>query len=244
MRARYRHRIFNKYIVSLAALSAILLFVIYYYFYPRYTLGYSNVKISKYTWESAYPGFPNFAATLYYKRFDNEYNYKAYLIYEYDSYIRFMMNENAEISPLHKEVVDRISSGFITDEDKMIIDGMLHQFRELFLRELRNFHSSNEYVCMSFVGVYFTYFYHHEHEGFPLDRREFAAVVSWLKQNDKNLQKHIEDPYNWRNCDFSILKNIPVLRNWISLHHGSDFLRDVDTYEKWVDKFREHLKQM
>lgn len=231
----------QAYIVP-GAIFIILLSVIFYYqFYPRYNLGYSEVRISKHTWESAYPGYDDYAASLYYKRFDNKYNYKAYLIYRYYDFISFA-DGHATISPLHEEVLARISRGCIEDKDEMIIDSMLHHFREMFLSELKNYHPNDkesEYVSKSLLALYFMLFYNHEGHGFPLDKREFYTVISWLKDNDKDLQAHLEDPFLWRGADFSCIINISGLRNWISLNISSEFLRDVNLYEKWIDRFRQ-----
>lgn len=222
----------------------LLLSICYYLFYPCYTLGYSAAKVSRYTWDSAWNsaflGSPDNVQLLYYNRFDNDYNYKAYLIYRYYDFILFV-NDQKALASLDREVAERIICSDITDDDKPIIEGAFQRYQDRFLGALKSYHPSDEYcayVCGALVAFCFIRFYNEVHDNIPMDRNEFASIFHWLKHNDKELKEHLEDPFAWRNRDFSSISDTKNLRNWIAFNINSEFIRDVEHYEEWVRKFR------
>ena len=225
----------------LCFLVAILpLSICYYLFYPRYTLGYSTAKVSKYTWDSVFSGISYSMQSLYYNRFDNDYNYKAYLLYRYYDFILFINNQKA-LASLDREVVERILCLNITGDDKPVIEGAIPRYREQFMEVLKTYHPSDEvcdYVCRALVAFYFIRFYNEAHDKIPMDREEFATIFHWLKHNDKELKAHLKDPFAWRNCDFSSVLDTKNLQNWITFTISSEFVRDMEYYEEWVRKFR------
>lgn len=239
---QHRLSLLTKHWAVVLSLSVLLLLVYltYYQFYPRYRLGYSDVKISRNTWMSAFPGYGSYASSLYYKRFDNEYNYKAYSSYRYFDFIQYM-KDDAQCSFSRNDLIERISCADIADSDKEMVDILYSRYRREFLTTLENHKVSPddaEHICRHLIAAYFLFYYNQEHHGLLVDMEEFSAVVSWLKQYDKNLLSHLEDPFNWRGCDFSGLNDHKRLRTFVSLHVSSEFLRDIESYEHWIREFR------
>lgn len=223
-------------IFLLLTLTVSLLTLYYYQYYPRYSLGYSDTKVSKNTWEKASSGFSDYASSLYYKRFENEYNYKAYLIYVYYNLIGFMSKKETP----HSDILARISCAEINNSDKNDIDALYCQYREYFLNILKNYHPSqreSEVFYRSLVALYFFYYYNYECNGLIMNKKEFIIVLNWLKFHDSELVMHLRDPFNLRSCDFSELIDSNKLRNYIAMDISSEFLLDMKKYENWIDKF-------
>lgn len=244
-----------KYRLLLCIIFIVIPSAIYYYqYYPRYSLGYSNNQISKHTWDSAHPVYFDFPTSLYYNRFDNVYNYKAYLVFFYHSNIIAMsaaMNRNENFDFENKEILERITCADIGDGDAHAIETLLHQYRTLFLNQLKKYQPHGKIgqeICHGMIAFYFLYYYNHKHYNLYFDKKEFLEVSNWLKLHDKNLENHLGDPFNWKNCDFSVMnfeEHPSVLQNWLSLHISSEFLRDMTYYETWIRQFRlffQHLK--
>lgn len=213
--------------------------ICYYYFYPRYALGYSKVKVSKYAWDSAFERAFDRRSSFYYHRFDNDYNYKAFLIARYDDFIR-VMNDGKGVDPSVVELVGWYRTD-ISDNDRQIIESAVPRYREQFLQVLRTWNPSDrlsEYMAPFLVAYCFTRYYNEAHDNLPMDRNEFATIYQWLKQRDKELKAHLVDPYNLRKSDFDT-ENTELMLEWkIGLGYGAaDFLRDMKYYEDWVERF-------
>lgn len=223
--------------------SIVSCIVVYFFFYPRYRLGYSETYVSKYEWDSAFPGFNDYPAYLYYKRRENNYYADAYLLFSYNLHLSYMGHQISE--PSEQELLQRIQQACIDESDASLIKKTLPKFRELW----RNMLESDEgpshkrlNLARALLPLYFSYYtnaplYHTN----IVSEEEFRLVSEYIKRNDVDYRKRLRDPLQWREADLTPLGYIPLLRNWISLNIGAELITNMDLYEQLSAEYENNI---
>lgn len=236
----------NKRVISFSASVLVFIFVLYYYqYYPRYSIGYADVKVSKAVWDFALSGSRESYTGLYYERFQNSYNYKAYLLYKYYDLVTFIKSEyQAPLS--HKKLVERIGNGNINDNDKLLVDELEPKYRLLFLESLSDYRPEDEekkHIAQCLLQFYFTTYCSYKLNGFFMSKEEITGVINWIQKDNNDIDDYLLDPIGLRKVDFSIMKNGNILRNYISISIAGEWIRDVKLYDEMCIDFQTYLKE-
>lgn len=233
----------KRLILVFAILVFPLLCIYYYYFFPRYMLGSSDVKISKYEWDSAFPEYAGYRpAYFYYHRFDNKYNYKAYKGYTYyNNGLLFGMPE--ETDTRYARCMERIGYVEISADDEPIIEDLLQKYRRGYLECLQNYQPSTkkegEYLSRIIMNNVFDAYYNHVCYRQPLDMEECSISIQWIKKNSEQFESLLNNPSGLEGMDYSSLVNTDgMLRSFISFCVYSELIIDHELHEKLVTQFK------
>jgi len=219
-----------------------LLFICYYYFFPRYSLGRSDIKVSKYEWDGAFPKFSDGKpAYLYYHRFNNNFNYKAYKAYlYYNNGVIFGMPE--EKNTRYVRCMERIGYIAISAEDAPVIEDLFQKYRAEYLFFLQNYQPSSkkegEYLSRIIMNNVFEAYYNHICYRQPIDMEECSVSIQWIKRNSEKFELLLKNPAGLEGLDCEFLVNTDnMLRNFISSCVYSELLIDQDLYKKLIKQY-------
>ena len=233
--------------IFFALMMVLVLFIaiLYYYLYfPRFSLGYGNVRVSKSVWDFAMSGCQDSFTGLYYKRHQNDYNYKAYMLYRYYDFVAFMRGKYQP--PLHHQnCIERITDGNIDDNDKQVIDTLEVAYRMLFLETLSSYQPDNkekQYFIQHLLAFYFIVYYNHTYNDFEMNENETINVVNWIKKNYNDIEIDNIDPLGLRQSDFTIMQNEKMLRNYFLLSVDAEWIRNIKLYEQVCEEYQIFLR--
>lgn len=232
------------YFISIIGLVGVIMILYYYLYFPRYSLGYGNIRVSKAVWDFAMSGSSDSFTGLYYKRLLNDYNYKAYILYRYYDFVVFMRGKYQP--PLHHQnCIERIIDGEINVNDKQVIDMLEVAYRMLFLESLATYQPKDkekQYFIQHLLAFYFIVYYNHAYNGFGMNESEITNIVNWINKNNNDIEIKNIDPLGLRQSDFTIMQNEKMLRNYFSISVDAEWIRNIKLYEQVCEEYQIFLR--